>query len=101
MKKVVNRCDICGKSIPEYIGICPDCISKYGAADDEKEDTVGELRDIAGILSIEANSDGNIKIAMESILSIADRLERRAQDGKRTKIFTKSSISKAKDSNGL
>ena len=101
MKKAVNRCDICGKSIPEYIGICPDCMAKYGTADDETEDTVGELRDIAGVLSIEANSDGNIKMAMESILRIASRLERREKDGERTKVFAASSIGKAKDGNGL
>lgn len=95
-----NRCRICGKPIPEHIGICPDCIVNYGAADGEAKSTVEELRDIAGVLSIEANSDGNIKTAMESILRIADRLEKK-EHGERTKIFTKSSISKAKDGNGL
>jgi len=95
-----NRCGICGGIAPECLGICPDCLSKYRAADDEAESTVEELRDIAGVLSIEANSDGNIKTAMESILRIADRLEKK-EHGERTKIFTQSSISKAKDGNGL
>lgn len=95
-----NRCDICGKPIPEYMGICPDCISRYAAADGEAESAVEELRDIAGVLSIEANSDGNIKQAMESILRIADRLEKK-EHGETTKVFAKSSIGKVKDGNGL
>lgn len=36
-----------------------------------------ELRDIARVLSIEAGADANIRDAMEGILNIADRLERR------------------------
>ena len=35
-----------------------------------------ELRDIAEVLKITANTDGNIKRSMEAILRIADRLER-------------------------
>ena len=37
----------------------------------------GELRDIARVLSITANTDTNIREAMTGILNIADRLERR------------------------
>jgi hypothetical protein len=36
-----------------------------------------ELRDIARVLSIEAGADANIRDAMEGVLNIADRLERR------------------------
>ena len=36
-----------------------------------------ELRDIAEVLKITANTDGNIKRSMEAILRIADRLERK------------------------
>lgn len=36
-----------------------------------------ELRDIAQVLSITANTDTNIREAMAGILNIADRLERR------------------------
>nr|DAW23191.1 MAG TPA: hypothetical protein [Caudoviricetes sp.] len=36
-----------------------------------------ELRDIARVLSITANTDTNIREAMTGILNIADRLERR------------------------
>ena len=36
-----------------------------------------ELRDIARVLSITANTDTNIREAMTGILNIADRLERK------------------------
>lgn len=36
-----------------------------------------ELRDIAEVLKITANTDGNIKRSMEALLRIADRLERK------------------------
>lgn len=39
--------------------------------------TAEELRDIAQVLSITANTDTNIREAMAGILNIADRLERR------------------------
>ena len=42
-----------------------------------------ELRDIADVLKITEDTDTNIKRSMESILRIADRLERRKADGKK------------------
>ncbi|MCI7733392.1 hypothetical protein [Candidatus Pseudoscillospira sp. SGI.172] len=36
-----------------------------------------ELRDIARVLSITADTDANIQEAMQGILNIAERLERR------------------------
>lgn len=39
-------------------------------------ETAEELRDIAEVLSITENTDKNIRISMEAILRIADRLER-------------------------
>lgn len=40
----------------------------------EAAQTAEELRDIADVLSITANTDGNIKKSMEALLRIADRL---------------------------
>jgi len=70
----VERCVICGKIIPEGLQVCPECMAK------NQESTAEELRDIADVLSITANTDGNIKKSMEALLRIADRLERR-KDG--------------------
>ncbi|WAK79586.1 hypothetical protein [Clostridium phage Saumur] len=46
----------------------------------EAEETAAELRDIADVLSITANTDGNIKRSMEALLRIAERLSRRKRD---------------------
>lgn len=74
----VDKCITCGEVIPEGLQICPECMRKSGA--DEKEiEAAEELRDIANILSITAGTDGNIRVAMESILNIANRLEGRKQ----------------------
>lgn len=67
-----ERCVICGETIPEGLQVCKNCMED-GAGKDEAE----ELRDIADVLSITANTDSNIKRSMEAILRIADRLERK------------------------
>lgn len=67
-----ERCVICGAIIPEGLQVCKNCMED-GAGKDEAE----ELRDIADVLSITANTDSNIKRSMEAILRIADRLERK------------------------
>jgi hypothetical protein len=50
---------------------------KESGAAAEAVAAVEELRDIARVLSITANTDTNIREAMTGILNIADRLERR------------------------
>ena len=67
-----ERCVICVEIIPEGLQVCKNCMED-GAGKDEAE----ELRDIADVLSITANTDSNIKRSMEAILRIADRLERK------------------------
>ena len=42
-----------------------------------------ELRDVAAILKITEGTDANIRQSMESILRIADRLERKNTNGKK------------------
>ena len=56
--------------------VCLQCMKDSGASEEEVE-AAEELRDIANILNITAGTDGNIRDAMESILNIAGRLERR------------------------
>ena len=51
-------------------------MSEYGPAELEPEQ---ELRDIAEVLKITANTDRNIQNSMEAILRIADRLERKRE----------------------
>lgn len=69
-------CAFCGKSAPEGLHICPDCLQGGGAGEAGVE-AVQDLRDIAAVLSITADTDKNIKDAMDGILNIAGRLERR------------------------
>lgn len=98
----VDRCLICGEIIPEGAQVCADCMKRHGIDAGEVQEITEELRDIAGVLSITANTDGNIKQSMESILRIADRLERKKNEkSERTTVFAAGSIGKAKDGNNL
>lgn len=69
-----EKCVMCGKVIPKGTQVCPDCIR---IMDREQQETAQELRDIADVLSITANTDGNIQKSMEALLRIASRLERK------------------------
>lgn len=71
-----ERCLLCGEPIPEGTQVCPVCVGKYEAGESGTQ-VAQELRDIADILSITANTDGNIKRSMEALLRIADRLSGR------------------------
>ena len=100
----VDRCLICGAVIPEGSQVCKSCMAQYGIQTvkeaGEAAEIAEEMRDIAGVLSITANTDGNIKRSMESILRIADRLERKSNGKKgRTKVFAASRIGKAENGN--
>lgn len=77
----MNRCERCGKSVPDGLPICPECLKSAGAGKAEVS-AAEELRDIATILRIEAGADANIKEALQGILNIAARLERGIFDGK-------------------
>lgn len=96
----VDRCSICGVAVPDGAQVCKSCAEQFHIEAGEAVEIAEEMRDIAGVLSITANTDGNIKQSMESILRIADRLERKGNEERnRTKIFAKSSIGKAKNGN--
>lgn len=72
-----KKCPNCGGKIPETLELCPACMKAAGAG--SAEVSAGEeLRDIAAVLSITAETDGNIKEALQGILNIAERLERRS-----------------------
>lgn len=70
-----QKCAHCGKPTAEYMPICPKCMKAAGAPP-EDVNVAEELRDIAQVLSITADSDANIRDALTGILNIADRLER-------------------------
>ena len=72
----LRKCERCGEPTAEGLPLCPACMEESGAAAEIVE-AAEELRDIARVLSIEAGADANIRDAMEGILNIADRLERR------------------------
>ena len=69
------KCIICKKTLQEDgQGICADCL-----AEKSDEETAEELRDIADVLSITADTDTNIKKSMEAIIRIACRINRRKE----------------------
>lgn len=71
----LQKCERCGKPTAEGLPLCPACMEESGAA--EAVTAAEELRDIARVLSITADTDANIQEAMQGILNIAERLERR------------------------
>lgn len=79
----VDRCLICGEIIPEGSQVCTACRNKYDIVTGETEEMAQELRDIADVLKITEGTDTNIRKSMESILRIADRLERTSNGKKR------------------
>lgn len=74
-----EKCVCCGEPVPEGLQVCPSCLKKYGAGPEAVE-TAEQLRDIAAVLGITAGTDANIKEAMQGILNIAQRIERRIKD---------------------
>lgn len=72
------KCHICGKKALEVVEVCPECLQR-AAVDPEQ---IKRLRQISSILSITAGTDGNIKECMESIIEIANDLERGGAGGK-------------------
>lgn len=81
----VDRCLICGEVIPEGSQVCTACRNKYDIVTGETEEMAQELRDIADVLKITEGTDTNIRKSMESILRIADRLERKTMARKEDK----------------
>ena len=79
----VDRCLICGEVIPEGSRVCTACRNKYDIETGAEEEMAQELRDIADVLKITEGTDTNIRKSMESILRIADRLERKSNGKKR------------------
>lgn len=73
----LQRCDQCGEPTAEGLTLCPACMKAAGATAEEVA-VAEELRDIARVLSITADTDANIREAVTGILNIADRLERRS-----------------------
>ena len=73
-------CVMCGKPVPEGWQVCTECVRKTEtAAGEEDLQNAEQLRDIAAILNISAGTDGNIQTALQGILNIAGRLERRGK----------------------
>lgn len=68
-----ERCLLCGAVIPEGTQICPQCLEEHCQVNEAE--TVQELRDIAEVLKITANTDSNIQKSMEALLRIAAKLE--------------------------
>lgn len=80
---MTDCCLICGQIVPEGLQVCTACMKKYEIQNAGDMELAEELRDIADVLKITENTDSNIKKSMESILRIADRLERNINGKKR------------------
>ena len=65
------------------LSFCTACQKKYDIVTGETEEMAQELRDVAAVLKITEATDTNIRTSMESILRIADRLERKNKGEKR------------------
>lgn len=78
-----DHCLICGEVIPEGSQVCTTCMKKYEIQAGEAVEMAEELRDVAAILKITEGTDANIRQSMESILRIADRLERKNTNDKK------------------
>ena len=74
----MGKCHICGKKALEVVEVCPECLQR-AAVDPEQ---IQRLKQISNILSITAGTDTNIKECMESLLEIAEDLERSGTHGK-------------------
>lgn len=74
----MSKCHICGKKALEVVEVCPECLQR--AAVDPKQ--IKRLKQISNVLSITAGTDTNIKECMESLLEIAEDLERSGIHGK-------------------
>lgn len=74
----MGKCHLCGKKALEVVEVCPECLQR-AAVDPEQ---IKRLKQISNILSITAGTDTNIKECMESLLEIAEDLERSVTHGK-------------------
>ena len=74
----MSKCHICGKKALEVMEVCPECLQR-AAVDPEQ---IKRLKQISNVLSITAGTDTNIKECMESLLEIAEDLERSGTHGK-------------------
>ena len=74
-----EHCLLCGDIIPEGSQVCASCMKQYGIESTEAVEVAEELRDIADVLKITKDTGANIKQSMESLLRIADRLERKGK----------------------
>lgn len=75
----MKKCSICGKPALEVVEVCPECLQR--AAVDPGQ--IKRLKQISNVLSITAGTDTNIKECMESILEIAEDLERSGNIGEK------------------
>ena len=73
----MKKCSICGNPALEVVEVCPECLQR--AAVDPRQ--IKRLKQISNVLSITAGTDKNIKECMESILEIAEDLERSGNIG--------------------
>lgn len=68
----MSKCNICGKKALELVELCPECLQRAEVA----PKNIQKLRQVSDVLRISAGTDANIKECMESILEIAEDLER-------------------------
>lgn len=68
----MSKCHVCGKKALEGVEICPECLQRAAVTPEH----IKRLKQISSILGITAGTDGNIRECMESLIEIADELEK-------------------------
>lgn len=67
----MKKCQVCGKKALEVAEVCPECLQRAAVGKEQ----IQRLRQISDILSITADTDGNIKDCVQGIMEIAEDLE--------------------------
>lgn len=77
----MKKCQVCGKRALEVVEVCPECLQRAAVGRGQ----IKRLKQISNVLSITAGAGTNIKEYMESLLEIAEDLERNGISGKEEK----------------
>lgn len=76
----ITYCEKCGGYAPKGFALCPPCMRKAGADENEVR-AAAEILDIVNIINI-GDTEASQRAAIESILKTKNRLERKTVEAK-------------------
>lgn len=76
----ITYCEKCGGYAPKGFALCPPCMRKAGADENEVR-AAAEILDIVNIINI-GNTEASQRAAIESIIKTKNRLERKTVETK-------------------